>query len=81
MAEEYYADVFDSCSEESEESEEGKTVFSVKDEEDEDEGPQPVYRTNQQVNVASSRSSGAVQGADNSPLYNSLSAQSTRRQQ
>ncbi|XP_044803155.2 serine/threonine-protein kinase Nek11 isoform X11 [Bubalus bubalis] len=48
VAEEYYADVFDSCSEESEESEEGKTVFSVKDEEDEDEGPQPVYRTNQQ---------------------------------
>ena len=64
MAEEYYADVFDSCSEESEESEEGKTVFSVKDEEVEDEGPQPVYRTNQQVNVAASRSSGAVQGAD-----------------
>lgn len=50
MAEEYYADVFDSCSEESEESEEEKTVFSVKDEEVEDEGPQPVYRTNQQVN-------------------------------
>uniref|UniRef100_A0A4W2F0Q6 Serine/threonine-protein kinase Nek11 n=1 Tax=Bos indicus x Bos taurus TaxID=30522 RepID=A0A4W2F0Q6_BOBOX len=48
VAEEYYADVFDSCSEESEESEEGKTVFSVKDEEVEDEGPQPVYRTNQQ---------------------------------
>nr|XP_019818168.1 PREDICTED: serine/threonine-protein kinase Nek11 isoform X4 [Bos indicus] len=51
VAEEYYADVFDSCSEESEESEEGKTVFSVKDEEVEDEGPQPVYRTNQQVRV------------------------------
>lgn len=49
MAEEYYADVFDSCSEESEESEEEKTVFSVKDEEVEDEGPQPVCRTNQQV--------------------------------
>ncbi|KAG5216243.1 hypothetical protein JEQ12_001819 [Ovis aries] len=48
VAEEYYADVFDSCSEESEESEEEKTVFSVKDEEVEDEGPQPVYRTNQQ---------------------------------
>ncbi|XP_042093124.1 serine/threonine-protein kinase Nek11 isoform X7 [Ovis aries] len=49
VAEEYYADVFDSCSEESEESEEEKTVFSVKDEEVEDEGPQPVYRTNQQT--------------------------------
>ena len=64
MAEEYYADVFDSCSEESEESEEEKTVFSVKDEKVEDEGPQPVYRTNQQVNVAACRNSGAVQGAD-----------------
>ena len=42
MAEEYYADVFDSCSEESEESEEGKTVFSVKDEEVEDEVDQPT---------------------------------------
>ncbi|XP_043730470.1 serine/threonine-protein kinase Nek11 isoform X5 [Cervus elaphus] len=48
VAEEYYVDVFDSFSEESEESEEEKTVFSVRDEEVEDEGPQPVYRTNQQ---------------------------------
>ena len=64
MAEEYYVDVFDSFSEESEESEEEKAVFSIRDEEVEDEGPQPVYRTNQQVEVAASRSSGAVQGAD-----------------
>ncbi|XP_070322878.1 serine/threonine-protein kinase Nek11 isoform X12 [Odocoileus virginianus] len=48
VAEEYYVDVFDSFSEESEESEEEKTVFSIRDEEVEDEGPQPVYRTNQQ---------------------------------
>ncbi|XP_037700837.1 serine/threonine-protein kinase Nek11 isoform X2 [Choloepus didactylus] len=47
VAEEYYADVFDSCSEESEEEEE-ETVFSGPEEKAKDEGPQPVYRTNQQ---------------------------------
>ncbi|XP_039693055.1 serine/threonine-protein kinase Nek11 isoform X3 [Pteropus medius] len=47
VAEEYYADVFESCSEESE-KEEGETVFSGLEEEAEVEGPQPDYRTNQQ---------------------------------
>ncbi|XP_022370794.1 serine/threonine-protein kinase Nek11 isoform X1 [Enhydra lutris kenyoni] len=47
MAEEYYADGFDSCSEESEEEEE-ETVFSAPEEEVKDEGPQPAYRTFQQ---------------------------------
>ncbi|XP_064346826.1 serine/threonine-protein kinase Nek11 isoform X2 [Camelus dromedarius] len=48
VAEEYYADAFDSCSEESEEEEEN-TVFSAGEEEVKDEEPQPVYRTNQQT--------------------------------
>ncbi|XP_014645146.1 PREDICTED: serine/threonine-protein kinase Nek11 [Ceratotherium simum simum] len=48
MAEEYYADAFDSCSEESEEEEEEEIVFSGPEEEVKDEGPQPAYRTNQQ---------------------------------
>lgn len=48
MAEEYYADAFDSCSEESDEEEE-ETVFSAAEEEVKDEGPQPAYRTFQQV--------------------------------
>ncbi|XP_069329353.1 serine/threonine-protein kinase Nek11 isoform X3 [Eulemur rufifrons] len=47
VAEEYYADVFDSCSEESEEEKEG-TMFSASEGEVKDEGPQPPYRTNQQ---------------------------------
>ncbi|XP_015441271.1 serine/threonine-protein kinase Nek11 isoform X3 [Pteropus alecto] len=47
VAEEYYADVFESCSEESE-KEEGEMVFSGLEEEAEVEGPQPDYRTNQQ---------------------------------
>ncbi|XP_047593045.1 serine/threonine-protein kinase Nek11 isoform X2 [Lutra lutra] len=47
VAEEYYADAFDSCSEESEEEEE-ETVFSAPEEEVKDEGPQPAYRTFQQ---------------------------------
>ncbi|EPY82842.1 NIMA (never in mitosis gene a)- related kinase 11 [Camelus ferus] len=47
VAEEYYADAFDSCSEESEEEEEN-TVFSAGEEEVKDEEPQPAYRTNQQ---------------------------------
>ncbi|XP_060036255.1 serine/threonine-protein kinase Nek11 [Erinaceus europaeus] len=45
-AEEYYADVFDSCSEESEEEGE-ETVFSGS-EEVSDDGLQPAHRTNQQ---------------------------------
>lgn len=51
MAEEYYADAFDSCSEESEEEEE-EIVFSGPEEEVKDEGPQPAYRTIQQVYAA-----------------------------
>nr|KAF6420858.1 NIMA related kinase 11 [Molossus molossus] len=47
MAEEYYADTFDSCSEESEEEEE-ETAFSGLEEEVKDEGPQPDYRASQQ---------------------------------
>nr|XP_060496883.1 serine/threonine-protein kinase Nek11 [Panthera onca] len=47
VAEEYYADAFDSCSEESEEEEED-IVFSGPEEEVKDEGPQPAYRTIQQ---------------------------------
>ncbi|XP_054451586.1 serine/threonine-protein kinase Nek11 [Pteronotus mesoamericanus] len=47
IAEEYYADTFDSCSEESEEEEE-ETVFSGLEEEVEVEGPQPDYRASQQ---------------------------------
>ncbi|XP_044893545.1 serine/threonine-protein kinase Nek11 isoform X15 [Felis catus] len=48
VAEEYYADAFDSCSEESEEEEE-EIVFSGPEEEVKDEGPQPAYRTIQQM--------------------------------
>ncbi|XP_053077437.1 serine/threonine-protein kinase Nek11 isoform X11 [Acinonyx jubatus] len=47
VAEEYYADAFDSCSGESEEEEE-EIVFSGPEEEVKDEGPQPAYRTIQQ---------------------------------
>ncbi|KAM6160148.1 serine/threonine-protein kinase Nek11 [Erethizon dorsatum] len=47
VAEEYYTDVFDSCSEESEE-EEGETVSSGPEGEVQDEGSQPTYRTSQQ---------------------------------
>ncbi|XP_023395811.1 serine/threonine-protein kinase Nek11 isoform X2 [Loxodonta africana] len=47
VAEEYYADTFDSCSEESEEEEE-EIVFSGPEEEVKDKEPQPAYRTNQQ---------------------------------
>ncbi|XP_005406913.1 PREDICTED: serine/threonine-protein kinase Nek11 isoform X3 [Chinchilla lanigera] len=47
LAEEYYADVFDSCSEESEEQE-GETVSSEAEGEAQDEEPQPAYRANQQ---------------------------------
>ncbi|XP_070349263.1 serine/threonine-protein kinase Nek11 isoform X2 [Equus asinus] len=47
VAEEYYADAFDSCSEESEEEEE-EIVFSGPEEEVKDEVQQPAYRTNQQ---------------------------------
>ncbi|XP_049726672.1 serine/threonine-protein kinase Nek11 isoform X3 [Elephas maximus indicus] len=46
VAEEYYADTFDSCSEESEEEEE-EIVFSGPEEEVKDKEPQPAYRTNQ----------------------------------
>ncbi|XP_048650300.1 serine/threonine-protein kinase Nek11 isoform X4 [Marmota marmota marmota] len=47
VAEEYYTDVFDSCSEDSEEQEE-EIVFSGLEGEVKEEGPQPAYRTNQQ---------------------------------
>ncbi|XP_045153392.1 serine/threonine-protein kinase Nek11 isoform X3 [Echinops telfairi] len=47
VAEEYYADTFDSCSEESEE-EEDETVFSGPGEEVKDEESQPASRTDQQ---------------------------------
>nr|KAF6475389.1 NIMA related kinase 11 [Rousettus aegyptiacus] len=47
VAEEYYADVFESCSEESE-KEEGEMVFSGLEEEAAEEGLQPDHRTNQQ---------------------------------
>nr|XP_042137479.1 serine/threonine-protein kinase Nek11 isoform X3 [Peromyscus maniculatus bairdii] len=47
VAEEYYADVFDSCSEESEEQEE-EMVFSGAEPEMRDRGAPPAYRANQQ---------------------------------
>ncbi|XP_037063787.1 serine/threonine-protein kinase Nek11 isoform X1 [Peromyscus leucopus] len=47
VAEEYYADVFDSCSEESEEQEE-EMVFSGAELEMRDRGALPAYRANQQ---------------------------------
>ncbi|ERE75514.1 serine/threonine-protein kinase Nek11-like protein [Cricetulus griseus] len=47
VAEEYYADVFDSCSEESEELEE-ETVFLEAEGEMRDKGTPPAYRANQQ---------------------------------
>lgn len=47
VAEEYYADVFDSCSEESEEQEE-EMVFSGAELEMRDRGAPPAYRANQQ---------------------------------
>ncbi|XP_027439358.1 serine/threonine-protein kinase Nek11 isoform X3 [Zalophus californianus] len=48
VAEEYYADAFDSYSEDSEEEEE-EIVFSAPGEEVKDEGSRPPYRTFQQV--------------------------------
>lgn len=51
MAEEYYADAFDSCSEEGEEEEE-EIVFSGPEEEVKDKGHHPAYRTTQQVLAA-----------------------------
>ncbi|XP_072648897.1 serine/threonine-protein kinase Nek11 isoform X15 [Canis lupus baileyi] len=47
VAEEYYADAFDSCSEESEEEEE-EIMFSAPEEEVKDEGPRPAHRIFQQ---------------------------------
>ncbi|XP_039098128.1 serine/threonine-protein kinase Nek11 [Hyaena hyaena] len=47
VAEEYYADAFDSCSEEGEEEEE-EIVFSGPEEEVKDKGHHPAYRTIQQ---------------------------------
>ncbi|KAF3827132.1 hypothetical protein GH733_002618, partial [Mirounga leonina] len=44
VAEEYYTDAFDSCSEDSEEEEE-EIVFSAPGEEVKDEGSRPAYRT------------------------------------
>ena len=57
IAEEYYADTFDSCSEESEEEEE-ETVFSGLEEGVEDEGSRSDYRASQQV------PGGTVRGTD-----------------
>lgn len=51
MAEEYYADAFDSCSEDSEEEQE-EIVFSAPREEVKNEGPRPASRTFQQVYAA-----------------------------
>ncbi|MBZ3886681.1 Serine/threonine-protein kinase Nek11 [Sciurus carolinensis] len=59
VAEEYYTDVFDSCSEGSEEQEE-EIVFSGLEGEFKDEGPQPACRTNQQVPNTPIRSSRIV---------------------
>ncbi|KAM9187480.1 serine/threonine-protein kinase Nek11 [Dugong dugon] len=50
VADEYYADAFDSCSEESEEEEE-EIVFSEPEEEVKDQEPQPAYRTNQDSDI------------------------------
>ncbi|KAM8922124.1 serine/threonine-protein kinase Nek11 isoform 2-T2 [Lycaon pictus] len=47
VAEEYYADAFDSCSEEGEEEEE-EIMFSAPEEEVKDEGPRPAHRIFQQ---------------------------------
>jgi hypothetical protein len=57
VAEEYYADVFDSCSEESEEQEE-EVAFLGPEEEDKDEGPCLPHRTNQQVILLPAKSCG-----------------------
>ncbi|ELK25332.1 Serine/threonine-protein kinase Nek11 [Myotis davidii] len=48
VAEEYYADTFDSCSEESEEEKEEETVLAGLEAEVRDKGPQPDCRANQQ---------------------------------
>ncbi|XP_053525367.1 serine/threonine-protein kinase Nek11 isoform X2 [Artibeus jamaicensis] len=48
IAEEYYADTFDSCSEDGEEEEEAETVSLGLEEPEEDEGSQPDYRASQQ---------------------------------
>ncbi|EPQ06119.1 Serine/threonine-protein kinase Nek11 [Myotis brandtii] len=48
VAEEYYADTFDSCSEESEEEEEEETVLAGLEAEVRDKAPQPDCRANQQ---------------------------------
>uniref|UniRef100_G1PNU7 Serine/threonine-protein kinase Nek11 n=1 Tax=Myotis lucifugus TaxID=59463 RepID=G1PNU7_MYOLU len=48
VAEEYYADTFDSCSEESEEEEEEEMVLAGLEAEVRDKGPQPDCRANQQ---------------------------------
>ncbi|MEJ1285737.1 NIMA (never in mitosis gene a)-related expressed kinase 11 [Cricetulus griseus] len=63
VAEEYYADVFDSCSEESEELEE-ETVFLEAEGEMRDKGTPPAYRANQQVPPALTRGDVAVRGSD-----------------
>lgn len=63
VAEEYYTDVFESCSEESE-KEEGEMVFSGLEEEAAEEGLQPDHRTNQQVLLIPARSGGIVWGTD-----------------
>lgn len=57
MAEEYYADTFDSCSEESEEEEEG-TVLAGLEAEVRDQGPQPDCRGSQQVQAAAPKRGG-----------------------
>ncbi|XP_070289492.1 serine/threonine-protein kinase Nek11 isoform X2 [Myotis yumanensis] len=48
VAEEYYADTFDSCSEESEEEEEEETVLAGLEAEVRDKGPQPDCRAHHQ---------------------------------
>lgn len=57
IAEEYYADTFDSCSEESEEEKE-ETVLAGLEAEVRDQGPQPDCRGNQQVWAAAPKRGG-----------------------
>ncbi|KAK2090313.1 hypothetical protein P7K49_031569, partial [Saguinus oedipus] len=60
VAEEYYADTFDSYCEESDEEEEG-TVLSGPEKEIKKKESQPAYRTNQQVYDIPTRNRGTVQ--------------------
>lgn len=58
VAEEYYADTFDSCSEESEVEEEEETVLAGLEAKVRDKGPQTDCRANQQVWVAAPKRGG-----------------------